>query len=158
MPEFRYTFTVNAPLSEVRAFHHDTSVLKKLTPFPIFVQISEFEPLAEGSNARFTLWFGPIPVRWHARHSDVGPNGFTDTQVSGPLKAWQHTHRFVALTPNQTRIDEHIIYAHDTGARGLLSRLLFNRPALTFLFSARSVLTRRGLARQEVTSVASQAG
>ncbi len=142
MTTFTYSFTVNAPLTAVSAFHHDTRALKTLTPPPIFAQIHHFEPLAEGAVAEFTLWFGPLPVRWTAVHSGVSENGFTDTQVSGPLQSWQHTHTFTAVSPTATRIDEHIAYSHDDGRRGLLSCLLFNRPALYLLFTARQVITR----------------
>lgn len=145
--EFKHAFTVDAPLPAVAEFHSDTRALKKLTPFPIIAQIHEYEPLADGSNARFTLWFGPLPVRWHAVHSEVGPNGFVDTQVAGPLKSWRHAHRFVALGPEKTRVEDSITYEHDNGARGLFSRLLFARPGLWFLFTARKYLTRRGVAR-----------
>lgn len=145
--EFEHSFTVDAPVSAVAAFHRDTSVLKQLTPPPIFAQVHEFEPLGDGSAARFTLWFGPIPVRWHAVHSDVSATGFTDTQVSGPLQTWRHTHRFIAVTSNTTRVEDRIVYKHDAGLRGLVSRLLFARPGLFYLFTARKVLTRRGVAR-----------
>lgn len=144
---FEHAFTVDAPLAAVAEFHSDTRALKKLTPFPIIAQIHDYEPLADGSNARFTLWFGPLPVRWHAIHSEVGPNGFVDTQVAGPLKSWRHTHRFAALGPEKTRVEDSITYEHDSGARGLFSRLLFARPGLWFLFTARKYLTRRGVAR-----------
>ncbi len=145
--EFKHSFTVDAPVAAVAAFHHDTRVLKQLTPLPILARIQEFEPLAEGSNARFTLWFGPVPVQWHAVHSDVSLNGFTDTQVSGPLKSWRHTHRFVPIDANRTRVEDHIVYEYDTGLRGLAGRLLFTRPGLLYLFTARKLLTRRGVAR-----------
>ncbi len=142
MQTFDYSFTVNAPLSAVSAFHHDTRILKKLTPPPIFVQIHHFEPLGEGSKAEFTLWFGPIPVRWKAIHSQVSPTGFTDTQASGPLRHWAHTHRFTAVSPQRTQVHEHIEFEHDGGMRGLLSRLLFAKPGLFLLFTARKLLTR----------------
>lgn len=142
MHTFDYRFTVNAPLEVVSAFHEDTRVLKKLTPFPIFAQVHRFEPLGEGSRADFTLWFGPLPVRWQAVHSEVSISGFTDTQVSGPLKAWRHTHRFEPLPDGRTQVREHIEYAHDSGGRGLLSRLLFAKPGLYLLFTARKFLTR----------------
>ncbi len=142
MQTFDYTFLVNAPVTAVSDFHHDTRILKKLTPPPIFVQIHHFEPLGEGSQAKFTLWFGPIPVRWQAVHTNVSPAGFTDTQVSGPLRHWEHTHRFTAVTPQTTLVHEHIAYAHHHGLRGLLSRLLFAKPGLYLLFTARKLLTR----------------
>lgn len=148
MPVFEYTFTVKAPLAAVSDFHHDTRVLKLLTPPPIFVQIHHFEPLGEGSLAEFTLWFGPFPVRWTAIHSDVSQNGFTDSQVRGPLQFWQHTHRFTSLSPDVTQVNEHIEYEHPRGLRGLFSRLLFGRPALKMLFTARARITRRHVERQ----------
>jgi ligand-binding SRPBCC domain-containing protein len=142
MPTFDYTFTVNAPLTAVSEFHNDTRILKKLTPPPIFVQIHQFEPLAESSVAEFTLWFGPLPLRWQAVHSDVGPHGFTDTQAKGPLRYWQHTHRFTAVSDTTTQIHEHIEYDYGDGLWGLFTRLLFNKPGLYALFTGRKFLTR----------------
>jgi ligand-binding SRPBCC domain-containing protein len=142
MPAFDYTFTVNAPLTAVADFHRDTRILKKLTPPPVFVQIHRAEPLAEASVAEFTMWFGPLPLRWQAVHTDVGPHGFTDTQTEGPLRYWQHTHRFTAASPTVTQIHEQIEYDYDDGLWGLFTRLLFNKPGLYALFTARKWLTR----------------
>lgn len=142
MTIFHFSFTVNASLSKVSEFHRDTSVLKRLTPPPIFAQIHSFEPLGENSKASFTLWFGPIPIRWEAVHQNVDQNGFTDSQVRGPLKRWRHTHRFTATGERRTRIDEHIEYEHHAGLRGLPSRLLFSKLALRSLFTARMLITR----------------
>lgn len=142
MATFDYRFTVDAPQSVVRAFHHDTSVLKKLSPPPIFAQIHSFEPLAEGSQADFTLWFGPFPIHWRAVHSQVSEHGFTDTQVEGLLKKWQHTHLFVDIGGGRTLVNEHIDYEYDRGLRGFIARLLFSPPALYFLFTARKWITR----------------
>ena len=135
MPTFDYSFTVNAPLQVVSDFHHDSSVLKILTPPPIFAQIHQFDPMGEGAIAKFTLWFGPIPIKWEAVHSNVSINGFTDTQQYGPLKSWQHTHRFTAVSPTVTQIHEHIEYEHPSGFQGLLTRLAFGKPGLYSAFS-----------------------
>lgn len=149
MPTFDYTFTVNAPQDAVLAFHQDTRVLKILTPPPLYAQIHSYEPLAEGAEANFTLWFGPYPIRWTAVHSNVGEDGFTDTQVRGPLKRWQHTHRFSPLSEEVTLVSEHIDYEYHRGVRGLIGRLLFSPLALTLLFTARKVITRRRLAQAQ---------
>lgn len=148
MPVFSYSFKVNAPKATVAAFHRDTSVLKKLTPPPIFIQLHSFEPLAENSVAQFTLWFGPIPIHWKAIHTDVDDSGFTDTQAQGPLKRWQHTHRFTELEAEATLVNEHIEYEYKPGLRGLAGRLLFSRPALYLLFTARKVITRRQIKKK----------
>ncbi|MDT8307853.1 MAG: cyclase, partial [Anaerolineae bacterium] len=81
MARFTYRFTLPAPVAAVRAFHHDPSVLRKLSPPPLFVQVRQAEPLGEGSRADLTMWFGPIPVRWRVVHHGVGPGGFTDQQT-----------------------------------------------------------------------------
>lgn len=142
MPTFDYKFTVAAPLTAVSQFHHDTSVLKTLTPPPIFAQIHHFDPLADGAKADFTLWFGPVPVRWQAVHTNVSERGFTDTQVSGPLKSWQHTHTFTPVAKNKTEIHEHIEYQYQDGWRGLVNRLFFGKLGLWGLFTARKFITR----------------
>ena len=145
MPVFEYTFTVDAPLKAVHDFHHDTRALKLLTPPPTIVQFGEIEPLAEGSVSRFTLWIGPLPLRWMAVHRDVSASGFTDVQVEGPARKWEHTHTFLRETENRTRIQEHIEYEHKQGLNGLLSRALFNRLGLYFTFTYRKFATRRFL-------------
>lgn len=150
MPTFDYHFTVDAPLAAVHAFHGRTDVLKRLTPPPLFVQIHRFGAMEDGMLAEFTMWFGPVPVRWHARHVDVDATGFTDVQERGPLASWRHSHRFEALGPNQTRVHEHVTYTHPTGWRGVLTRLFFGRPGLQGLFFYRKLVTRwslRGAAR-----------
>ncbi|HSH03415.1 MAG TPA: cyclase [Anaerolineae bacterium] len=143
MPTFDYKFTVNAPLSAVANFHSDTRVLKRLTPPPLYMQIHQFDPLQEGAQAHFTMWVGPIPLKWHAHHHDFDPlHGFTDTQVDGPMAKWVHTHRFDAINHNQTVVHEHIEFEHPRGPRGLFTRLLFNPPGLYLLFTYRQLVTR----------------
>ncbi len=146
MPTFNFSFTVRAPQEAVARFHADTRTLRRLTPPPIFAQMHQVEPVAEGSVAHFTLWFGLLPVRWVAVHSGVDPQaGFTDTQARGPLRRWEHTHRFAPVDERATRVTEHIAYEHHAGLRGLLSRALFSRPALWALFTYRAWATGRAL-------------
>jgi ligand-binding SRPBCC domain-containing protein len=148
MPVFESSFRVDAPLARVAEFHRSPAALRKLSPPPIFVQFHRLEPLAEGSLADFTLWFGPLPVRWRARHHSVDPlRGFTDRQESGPLAAWEHTHRFEWQSAGSTRVTDRVEYRHHPGRRGMLTRLLFARPFLAFLFRYRAWATRRAVRR-----------
>jgi ligand-binding SRPBCC domain-containing protein len=142
MPVFDYRFTVAAPLAAVRDFHRDTRALKRLTPPPTFVQLHSIEPLAEGSVSRFTLWVGPLPLRWTAVHRDVSDRGFTDVQAEGPAAKWEHTHQFVPLDAGTTEVREHIEFEHWPGLRGLLTRILFSRPNLLLMFTYRRLVTR----------------
>jgi uncharacterized protein len=143
MPVFKTSFIVPVPLPAVAAFHYGTQVLKQLTPPPIRVSLRSIEPLAEGSLSEFILWFGPFPVYWTAIHSQVDAlQGFTDTQLRGPLAAWRHTHRFETFGTG-TRVTEHIEYAYPAGLRGLWTRLLFNPLALRCMFAYRAWNTCR---------------
>lgn len=143
MSTFNTTFVVDAPVSIVSEFHKDSSVLKKLTPPPSFVQIISMDPLAEGSETWLKFWFGPFPVRWLAKHEQVDLNtGFTDIMVEGPLLSWKHTHRYTAISPCATRMDEHIVFQHRPGIRSLWTRLIYNSISLRFVFAYRAIITR----------------
>ncbi len=143
MPVFDFHFTVEASLEVVSQFHHNTSALKQLTPPPTIVQLHEIQPLAEGSVSTFTLWIGPIPLHWKAVHKDVSVNGFTDVQAEGPAKKWEHTHRFIPVSPVVTEVREHIEYEHKSGYQGALTRLLFSKPNLYTMFLYRKWVTQR---------------
>jgi ligand-binding SRPBCC domain-containing protein len=153
MPHFYSTFTVPAPLTAVVAFHHDAHALPRLSPPLLFTQMHRVDPMQEGAIAEFTLWFGPLPIRWTALHTDVHPGqGFTDTQTAGPLRYWRHTHRFDALAPSLTQVTDHVEYEHHPGLRGLFTRVLFNPLALRVLFLYRAWATRRFTAPPLVTA------
>ena len=81
-----------------------------------------------------------------AIHSDVTDSGFTDIQIRGPLKVWQHQHTFTAVDDSQTLVSERIYYEYKKGMPGLLSRLFFSPPALYLLFTGRKLITRNRIA------------
>ena len=151
MPTFDFRFLVEASLPAVREFHHDTRALKRLTPPPTLVQLHEVEPLGEGSVSRFTLWVGPLPLRWTAVHRDVSQTGFTDIQAEGPARRWEHTHRFTAISPQLTEIHEHIEFEHKSGFWGVVTRMLFAYPNLWLMFTWRKFVTRFFLRRSAAT-------
>ena len=146
MPVFDHRFTVRAPLAAVAAFHHDTSALRRLTPPPMIAQLHRFDPLGEGAVAEFTLWLGPLPIRWVAIHTDVDlQGGFTDTMARGPMTRCVHRHAFVSVAADRTDVTDHIEYDYQPGLRGLVGRLLMSPPGLAFLFAYRVWATRRAV-------------
>ena len=147
MGEFHNEFMVRADVATVRRFHGSPLVLRQLTPPVLGMQLHEMGPMAEGMVARFTLWFGPLPVRWTARHEDVGPTGFVDVQEAGPMAHWRHTHRFEPVGPERTRVIDHIAYAHPPLPRALMTYALFNPAGLRTLFTYRALVTQRACAR-----------
>jgi len=145
---FLHRFEVTAPLIKVAEFHQDSLALKKLTPFPLFIQLNNQEPLDEGSIADFTMWLGPLPVRWVARHKDVDPLcGFTDVQIQGPFCYWEHRHKFEQVDPQTSEIIDEIRAAL---GRGPLEKLVsyFMWIGLPVLFAYRSWATRRWIQRR----------
>jgi ligand-binding SRPBCC domain-containing protein len=149
MAIFNHTFTVQAPLEQVAAFHKDTRVLQWLTPPPVIIRLHRFDPLEEGAVAEFTLWFGPLPLRWVAIHQDFHPLfGFTDIQQRGPFKRWAHRHIFIAESEDRTLVSDSVDYEHYPGWKGWLTRLLFPPPVFYFVFAYRQWVTRRGVRRR----------
>ncbi len=145
----RYThrFRVNAPLDQVRDFHSRSASMGAITPPPVIVQVHHApERLAENDQMDFTMWLGPLPIRWLARIEDVTDAGFVDRQLSGPFAEWVHRHTFVAIDAQTTEVHDEI---NAKPADGLVGKLLglgmwANMPVL---FAYRQWKTRRILGR-----------
>ena len=108
------------------------------------VQRDDRRSLTEGEIA-FTLWFGPLPIRWLARHeSGPTPDSFADVQRRGPLAWWRHEHIFEEIDGG-LRLTDRITFAHRPGLPGLFTRLAFDGLPLRLLFWYRHWKTRRAL-------------
>lgn len=130
-------------LEKMIAFHQDPKALSILTPPPIFVQLRRDNRVAfDEGELEFTLWFGPIPIRWVARH-EQGPtvHSFADRMISGPMAYWRHEHIFQPQGDEVILIDR-VTLAHKAGVSGLLTRLIFDGIPLRILFFYRHLRTR----------------
>lgn len=140
---FEHRFQIHASIEAVSDFHKDPKVLKQLTPPPIVVRFHEVEPVSEGSRAEFTLWFGPFPVPWCAKHYDFDPpQGFKDNQLKGPFAYWDHRHAFIQVDDRTTEVVDDIkarIGSHPY--YGLVSRFMWL--TLPILFTFRAWQTKR---------------
>ncbi|MEZ4584038.1 MAG: hypothetical protein R3A10_20780 [Caldilineaceae bacterium] len=57
-----------------------------ITPPPVIVRVHRApELLGEGDEMDFTMWLGPLPIRWLARIEQVTPVTFVDRQLRGPF-------------------------------------------------------------------------
>lgn len=109
---YKHTFTVKAPLAEVREFHTHSSSMGAITPPPIVARVHAApEQLQEGDRMDFTLWLGPFPIHWLAKIEDVTETSFADRQLQGPFAQWVHRHTFVPLTATTTEVVDEITYA-----------------------------------------------
>lgn len=142
---FEHRSIIKTSTEAMMAFHEHPKAFQRLTPPPVFIQVHRKElPTITDGEVEFTMWMGPIPIRWLARH-EPGPieTSFIDRQIEGPLQTWEHQHIFQPVEDGVELIDR-ITIEHKSGWRGLLTRLTFDGLPLRFLFIYRHLRTRMG--------------
>jgi ligand-binding SRPBCC domain-containing protein len=123
---------VEAPLSEVWAFHAGADGLEALTPGFMNLRIERTEgpdgerdpdELRAGSRVFVTVRpFGVGPRQsWTShiveREAGGGEAHFKDVMEEGPFQQWEHTHRFVA-DGETTIVEDRVEYAFPGGPLG----------------------------------------
>lgn len=107
--KFRHTFCVRVPQADVAEFHRLSAGIVAITPPPIIVRLhSAPARLSQGDEMAFTLWLGPLPLRWLARIQDLSLNGFTDHQLRDPFEHWVHRHTFIAVDETTTQVVDEV--------------------------------------------------
>lgn len=143
---FRKSSVIKTTLAQMKHFHEAPQALASLTPPPMRLRVNRDErrSISEG-EIDFTLLFGPLPIRWLARH-ETGPtaDSFADVQVQGPLAYWRHEHIFTVVAGG-VELTDCITFAHRPGFTGLLTRLAFDGLPLRLLFVYRHWRTKRAL-------------
>ncbi|MBX9667088.1 MAG: TIGR01777 family oxidoreductase [Candidatus Obscuribacterales bacterium] len=65
--------------------------------------------VAEGSRAVLTINSGPLALEWTAEHHDVEPGKeFSDRQINGPFKYWDHRHKFEQIEGGGCLLEDRI--------------------------------------------------
>jgi ligand-binding SRPBCC domain-containing protein len=120
-----------APLEDVFAFFADPQNLAAITPAWLHFRIVAAPGAVErGTLIAYRLRLKGVPVRWLTEIVDwQPPRSFTDVQLVGPYRVWQHTHRLTPLGRGETEMYDHVLYAVPGGP---LSPLV-ERPARTLL-------------------------
>lgn len=141
---FEHRSVIPTTMARMKAFHQDPKALNILTPPPIFVQVHRDERTSLTSGElEFTLWFGPLPVRWLARHEQgANEHSFMEWQVSGPAQSWRHEHTFNEVEGGVELIDR-VTYSHrPSGFWSLFTRANFSPLPMKILFTYRHWRTR----------------
>ncbi|MDX1500955.1 MAG: SRPBCC family protein [Thermoanaerobaculia bacterium] len=141
---FERRFRVAAPRQAVVEFHRRPEGFRALAPplAPLTLHQAPAE-LDPGARLSFTLWMGPLPVRWTAR-IEAHDGGFADTQEEGPFESWRHRHTFVAVDESTTEVRDQIEARLPSGlARALVALAVWL--GLPALFAYRRWKTRRVL-------------
>ena len=106
---YHHRFEVQAPLKAIADFHRQSASMGAITPPPVIVKIHHApEILQEGDEMDFTMWLGPLPIRWVAAIEDVSPTGFVDRQIRGPFTRWEHRHTFVPVNTTTTAVIDEV--------------------------------------------------
>ena len=106
MERFEVAETVSLPVVSVWKAHEDVQLLERIAPpFPV-VRLKESNIVC-GLGTQFTvrveLFGAGLDWRVKISHWDP-PYCFIDEQVSGPFKFWEHTHQFMPITSESTRM------------------------------------------------------
>lgn len=103
---------LNKPLSEVFPFFANAENLDKVTPPWLKFEILTLLPIEMkvGTKVDYRLRLHGIPIHWCSEITEWDPpHKFTDYQLKGPYRFWQHQHFFTA-EGNQTRMIDRVEY------------------------------------------------
>ena len=151
MPLFQRSCVVQAPISDVFAFHLDTRNAARISPrtLPVLDVRGSF-PLREGDVVEIVVRLWPTPLRqtWRVEAAQiVEPTLVVDRMLEGPFPSWVHQHRFEDLGDGTTRVTDHIDYQLPLGPLGRVADAVLVRRMLGRAFASRQAVTQELLAR-----------
>jgi uncharacterized protein (TIGR01777 family) len=138
----RFTYSTELPDHDTRAvfdWHERPGALERLMPPWGHVDVLHRSGgIRDGGEVAVRVRRGPTSFRWHLRHRDyVHGEQFRDEQLSGPLKSWVHTHRFLQRAGGGTLVQDEIDVEPPLGAAGAAIGPAFLRTELGRLFRFR---------------------
>lgn len=132
------TQRVGSELEPTFAFFADPQNLAAITPPWLHFRILEAPERAHaGARIRYRLRIKRLPVRWLTEITAWRPpHAFTDVQLAGPYRLWEHTHR-LSPVDGGTEIHDHVRYRVPGGPLApLVDRVV--RPLLDEIFDYRA--------------------
>ncbi len=153
MEVFERRSPMPVPAEELFAWHARAGAFERLVaPWQRVKVVERQGGIADGSRLVLRVQAGPLRGTWAAEHHDVVPGSqFSDRQVTGPFKTWDHLHHFIPDGDDASILEDHLEYELPGGRAG---RLLGSRPArpqLERVFRFRHERTRNDLERHKET-------
>jgi uncharacterized protein len=147
-----FLFSTEIPFSvqNVYEYHANPGALDRLIPpwEPVEIQ-KRGDSLDVGTEVILANRLGPFRLKWLARHTqNVPPHLFQDVQVSGPFKAWTHTHRFSEMGDGRCCLTDEVDYDLPFGTLGRLGSSWIRRK-LDAMFAYRHETTLLDLTCKE---------
>ena len=144
----RTSLVLPRPLDEVFPFFAAAENLGRVTPAEMDFRIRTPLPITmePGRMIDYTIRLHGVPMRWRTLISEWNPpHGFVDEQVAGPYALWHHRHRFTAVGPAETLIEDEVTYRLPLAPLGDLVHPIVRRQ-LTRIFTFRQDTVRTLLA------------
>jgi hypothetical protein len=129
------------PRSEAFGFFTDVANLERITPPFLRFRILTPPPveIREGTLIRYSLTLLGIRFEWETLITNWEPDHcFSDIQLSGPYKRWQHTHTFEEIGAHSTLMCDRVDYQLPFGLLGRVAHPVFVRRALRHIFDYRA--------------------
>jgi len=113
MINFLNEFLVDANIEKVWNFYTDIGHLKIITPPSIRLEIIKHEgkKIEDGKEVYITGKIFPFfKSKWHSKITffDDVSYVYVDEMIKGPFKKWKHTHKFVKINENTTKVIDEI--------------------------------------------------
>jgi ligand-binding SRPBCC domain-containing protein len=146
MPDFsifQRSVLLDAPVSEVYAFHEDPRNISKISPSSLRIGKVECSvPARAGDEFRLCVSQFGIPLEWIGIWEDaVLDDRLVDGARKSPFRHWRHHHLFRA-EGDKTMMTDRVEYAFPGGALGLLLDLTVMPVVFTLMFMARHRATK----------------
>ena len=148
----RATQLIPLPREQLFPFFADARNLAVITPPRMGFRIRTPGPIVmgEGTLIDYTVRVAGVPVRWRTLISRWDPpNEFADEQLRGPYALWRHRHCFTAVTPEETRMDDEVLFQLPFAPLGDVA-LPFVKRELRRIFRYRRAAVERALAASHI--------
>lgn len=119
MQRFEFSSIIPAPQQALWDWHLRPGAFQRLTPPWDRVTPIRYTGVREDAPFAMSIQRGPIAIEWRGEHYGIDPpREFRDRMTSGPMRHWDHRHRFESVDAAQTRMIEEIEYALPLGVLG----------------------------------------
>lgn len=147
---FLNEFSVDADIEKVWKFYTDIDHLKVITPSRFKLEINQTNGKKIENKKEVCISGNIFPIlrsTWYSKITFFDPINYVyiDEMIKGPFKKWVHTHKFVSVNQNVTKVIDQINfqlsietfdYLISSYAKNSLKKLFKNREEKTRKFFA----------------------